>query len=130
MGTDDASLDLDLIAASLRIDAGDLDAFVESLALKLEEVLPYGVRVERRRAGLRGPKLVRRMAVDAGGLRFELRADNGAVDTRCSRMSGGIVLKTESVEIDAWLTGLGEALADEARRSQTTRQALERLLLR
>ena len=129
MATDDASLDLDLIAASLRIDASDLGAFVESLAVKLEEVLPYGVRVERRRAGLRGPKLVRRMAVDAGGLRFELRADNGAIDTRCSRMSGGIVLKTESVDVEAWLTALGEALADEARRSQTTRQALERLLL-
>jgi hypothetical protein len=130
MATDDPSLDLDLIAASLRLDASDLDAFVESLAVKLEEVLPYGVRVERRRAGLRGPKLVRRMAVDAGGLRFELRADNGAIDTRCSRISGGIVLKTESVDVDAWLTALGEALADEARRSQTTRQALERLLLR
>ena len=130
MATDDASLDLDLIAASLRVDASDLDAFVESRALKLEEVLPYGVRVERRRSGLRGPKLVRRMAVDAGGLRFELRTDNGAIDTRCSRMSGGIVLKSESVEVDAWLAALGEALADEARRSETTRQALERLLLR
>jgi hypothetical protein len=130
MATDDASLDLDLIAASLRIDASDLGAFVESLAVKLEEVLPYGVRVERRRAGLRGPKLVRRLVVDAGGLRFELSADNGAIDTRCSRMSGGIVLKTESVDVEAWLTALGEGLADEARRSQTTRQALERLLLR
>jgi hypothetical protein len=130
MATDDAALDLDLIAASLRTDASDLDAFVETLARKLEEVLPSGVRVERRRNGLRGPKLVRRIAVDAGGLRFELRAQNGDLDARCSRLSGGIVLKSESVDVDAWLAALGEALADEARRSQTTRQALERLLLR
>jgi hypothetical protein len=130
MATDDAALDLDLIAASLRTDASDLDAFVETLARKLEEVLPSGVRVERRRNGLRGPKLVRRIAVDAGGLRFELRAQNGDLDARCSRLSGGIVLKSESVDVDAWLAALGEALANEARRSQTTRQALERLLLR
>jgi hypothetical protein len=130
MATDDASLDLDLIAASLRTDASDLDAFVETLAIKLEEVLPSGVRVERRRNGLRGPKLVRRIAVDADGLRFELRAENSDLDARCSRLSGGIVLKSESVDVDAWLAALGEALAAEARRSQTTRQALERLLLR
>lgn len=129
MATDDVSLDLDLIAASLRTDSSDLSAFVESLARKLEEVLPSGVRIERRRDGLRGPKLVRRLAVDAGGLRFELRAQDGDVDARCSRMSGGIVLKSESVDMEAWLAALGEALAAEARRSQTTRQALERLLL-
>jgi hypothetical protein len=130
MATDDASPDLDLIAASLRTDAGDLDAFVESLARKLEEVLPSGVRIERRRGGFRGPKRVRRIAVDADGLRFELRAENGEVDAHCSRLSGGIVLKREPVDVDAWLAALGEGLAAEARRSQTTRQALERLLLR
>jgi hypothetical protein len=129
MATDDASLDLDLIAASLRTDASDLDAFIESLASKLELVLPSGVQIERRRDGFRGPKLVRRIAIDAGGQRFELRAQNGDMDARCSRLSGGIVLKSESVEMDAWLAALGEALAAEARRSQTTKQALERLLL-
>ena len=40
--------DLDLLAASLRADAGDLDAFVEALAAKLEAALPGQVEVERR----------------------------------------------------------------------------------
>jgi hypothetical protein len=130
MATDDASLDLDLIAASLRTDASDLGAFVESLAVKLEDVLPAGARVERRRDGFRGPKRVHRIAVDADGLRFEMRAHNGDIEARCSRLSGGIVLKSETVDVNAWLGALGEALAAEAQRSQTTRQALERLLLR
>jgi hypothetical protein len=38
------------------------------------------------------------------------------------------VLKSEAVDTDAWLRLLGEALARQAGRSQTTRQALERLL--
>ena len=38
------------------------------------------------------------------------------------------MLKSEAVDTDAWLPALGEALANEAQRSQTTRQALERLL--
>ncbi len=128
MSPDDASVDLDLLAASLRADSSDLGAFVEGLAVKLEDLVPGRVRVERRRSGLRGPKLVRRIVLDAGDQRLELRNDDGAVQTRASRLSGGIVLKNESLDTDAWLAALGEALAAEAKRSETTKQALERLL--
>ncbi|HWD74457.1 MAG TPA: hypothetical protein VG371_04920 [Solirubrobacteraceae bacterium] len=124
----DTEMDIDLLAASLRADASDLGAFVEALAVKLEEAVPGAVRVERRRNGLRGPKLVRRITVDAGGQRLELRTGDGAVQTYCSRLSGGIVLKTEQLDTDAWLRALGGALAAQAQLSQSTRQALERLL--
>jgi len=124
-----SELDLDLLAASLRADSSDLGAFAESLAVKLEEALPGRTRVERRRTGMFGPKAVSRIIVDAGGRRLELRAVDGSFETFCSRVSGGIVLKSEPLETRAWLTALGEALAAEARRSETTRQALERLLI-
>ncbi|HEY6522762.1 MAG TPA: hypothetical protein VIY10_03280 [Solirubrobacteraceae bacterium] len=131
MATDDdgqPDLDLDLVTASLRSDTSDLRAFVEALAVKLEEAVPGAVIVERRRDGMFGPKKVRRIALDASGQRLELRADGASVQTRCARLSGGIVLKNEDVSTDEWLRTLGEALADQARTSQTTRQALERLL--
>jgi hypothetical protein len=125
-----ATLDVDMLAASLRADASDLGTYTEVLAAKLTEALPGGVRVERGRIGLfgRGPRPVRAIAVDAGGDRFELRAREGSVETFCARMSGGIVLKTEPVDTDEWLQRLSIALAAAAGRSQTTRQALERLL--
>jgi hypothetical protein len=126
---DRPAVDLDLLAASLRADSSDLHAFVESLAAKLEESVPGRVRVDRRRSGMFGPKEVRGVSVDLGDRRLELRADGGAVQTRCARLSGGIVLKNEVLETDAWLEVLSEALADEARRSETTRKALERLLM-
>jgi hypothetical protein len=122
------SADIDLIAASLRADTTDVSTFVEALAVKLEEAVPGVVRVERRREGMLGPKLVRRITLDAGGRRLELLRSGAGIEARCSRLSGGIVLKSETVDTDAWLTALGEVLAEQARRSQTTRQALERLL--
>jgi len=126
---DDAdAVDLDLLAASLRADAGDLSAFVESLAVKLEEAIPNRVRVDRRKSGMFGPKLVRQIVVDLGDQRLELRVGSG-LETRRAKLSGGIVLKSEQVDTDAWLAALGDALADEARRSETTRQALQRLLI-
>jgi hypothetical protein len=129
MAPDDAALDIDLLAASLRVDVSDLGAFVEALASKLEDVVPGRARVERRREGMFGPKVVRRISLDLGDRRLELLAQGGAITTRCSRLSGGIVLKSESLDTDAWLAALSEALAAEARKSQTTRQALERLLI-
>jgi hypothetical protein len=126
--TGQSDLDIDLVTASLRADAGDLGAFVEALATKLEQAIPGGVSVERRRDGMFGPKRVRRIVVDAGDRRLELRAGDGSVQTMCSRLSGGIVLKREELPTEDWLRALGEALAAQAHSSQTTRQALERLL--
>jgi hypothetical protein len=128
---DDPAIDIDLLAASLRADTSDVSAFVESLAAKLEDVVPGRVRVERRRAGVFGPKLVRRIAIDAGDRRLELIArEPGAIETKLGRLSSGIVLKTETQDVDSWLAGLGEMLAAEASRSKATREALERLLIR
>lgn len=124
----DADLDIDLLAASLRADTSDLGAFVEALAAKLEQAVPGAVRVQRRRDGMFGPKRVTQISLDAGEQRLELHAQGGRVQTRCARLSGGIVLKSETLGTDAWLETLSQALADEARSSQTTRQALERLL--
>lgn len=120
---------MDLLAASLRADSSDVSAFVESLAAKLEEAVPGRVRVDRRRSGMFGPKAVQGVAVDLGDRRLELRAERGSVQTRCARLSGGIVLKNEVLGTDEWLAVLSDALAAEARRSETTRKALERLLM-
>jgi hypothetical protein len=122
-----ASNDLDLLAASFRADSADLDAFVESLAVKLEQAMPGQVRVSRR-GGFRRPKRVQRIALDAGDTRLELRLSGATIEASTSLLSGGIVLKTETVSVDEWISALSEAVAAEAQRSAVTRQALERLL--
>jgi hypothetical protein len=122
-------VDLELVTASLRADSDDVGAFVESLATKLEQALPGRVRVQRWRTRMFGPKLVHKIALDAGDRRLELRYQRGMLQTSCARTSGGIVLKNEELTPDAWLQALGEALADEAKRSEATRRALERLLI-
>ncbi len=124
------AIDIDLVAASLRAEGSDVDAFVESLAAKLESTIPGGVTVQRARRGMLGPKLVRKITLDAGGQRLELvRGAGDSVETTSCRLSGGIVLKREPLDTEAWLAALGAALADEAQRSSQTRQALERLLI-
>jgi hypothetical protein len=124
----DDALDLDLLAASLRADTSDLGTYVESLAAKLEDAVPGRVHVERRRVGLFGPKAVRSIAVDAGDRRLDLTYHGGSLQARAAKTSGGIVIKNETLDPEEWVAALGQVLAAEARRSESTRRALERLL--
>ena len=131
MGTEESSsTDLDLLAATLRADLSDVAAFVEGLAAKLEDMLPGLVRIDRNRQGFRGPKLVTKIALACSETeRLELQRAGRDVKTLKARMSGGIVLKTEALDIDSWLAALTQAIAAAADRNERTRQALERLLM-
>ena len=79
--------------------------------------------------GCSGPRRFARWRSISATEGSSFAATEGAVEARCARLSGGIVLKNEVVETDLWLATLSEALAAEARRSETTRKALERLLI-
>ena len=121
----------ELVAASLRADAGDVATFMESLATKLESTLPGSVSVYRGRSRVFGPKSVGRIVVDLAGERLELGYAPGSsrVEARRARVSGGITLSSETVEIDAWIDQLSGALTRQAEQNGQTRQALEKLLL-
>ncbi len=125
----DRSLDVDVLAASLRADAADIGEFAELLAVKLEGALPAQTRVERRRSGLRGPRRVTRIEVALPTERLELQSGGGSVQASCARVSGGIVLKHEALGLDDWVGRLSSALAAEAERSQDARRALSELLI-
>ena len=120
--------DLDLLAASLRADAGDLDAFVEALAAKLESALPDQVVVERGGGLFGGRKRVRRIEVTLGDQRYEAEPERGRVTCRRRSVVRGIALKTQELDLDAWIAALSQDLVEEADRSERGRRALARLL--
>jgi hypothetical protein len=123
----------DLSAAGLRADGTDLRISVEVLAAKLESSLPGRTRIERRGGGLlgRGEKHVRQIQVDLGsgsGTRYELSIDGDRVEGFRERKSGGIAIKREPLDPDAWIAALTAELQAEAERSAEARTALEGLV--
>jgi hypothetical protein len=124
-----SSLDLDLLAAAFRADLDDISAFLDGLAARLEQALPGLVQVKRTRRGLRGPKVVTEIVLQTADQRLELRREHGDVRAVRAKSSGGIVLKTESVDIDSWLSGLTATVAAQAERSERTRRALQQIVL-
>ena len=120
--------DLDLLAASLRADAGDTAAFLEALAARLESALPGQVEVERKGRLFGGAKRVRRIAVRLGDTHYEVESDGGAITARRRSVVRGIALKSEELDVDAWIDGLSRDLLALAQSSERGRVALERLL--
>lgn len=120
----------DLLAAGLRADGTELRVSVEVLAAKLEQALPGSARIERSGGGLlgRGEKRVRLVTVDLGEMRYELRVDGARVEGARERKVGGISIKREQLNAQAWIAALGEDLRAEAQRSAQARSALEGLL--
>ena len=107
----------ELLAASLRADARDLDVFFDALATKLAGTFPENTTVERE--GFRGRGRVRSVAVELGEHRY-------AIDRAGSVR--GIVLKNEELPLDDWIGELSRDLAESAEQSERGRVALERLL--
>jgi hypothetical protein len=121
--------DFELLAASLRASSSDLETFVEVLADKLEQALPGRVAVERRPLRhFSKEKRVARIELALGDNRYSAVAHGGALDTRLAKAVRGVVLKNETLPLDAWLAALVRDLAAEAEASEQSRLALERLL--
>jgi len=120
--------DFDLVAASLRADAGDVRAYVEALATKLLGALPGRVTVDRKGPLFGGAKKVRRIAVQLGDDQLELEHDAGHVTCRRRTVVRGIALKSDEIPLSAWIDEVSGALVAEAEASEHGRQALERLL--
>lgn len=119
----------DLLAAALRASSGDLVVFVEVLADTLERALPGRVGVVRRPVRrFSREKRVARIELALGDDRLIAVMQGGVLETRCARAVRGVVLKTESLPLEAWLESLGRGLAAEAEASEQSRLALEQLL--
>jgi hypothetical protein len=120
--------EFDLLAASLRAETRDLEAFVEALATKLEGAFPERVRVDRKGGRLGRRRRVERLAVDLDEHRFELEREKSDVSCRKRNVVRGIVLKNEQLSLDRWIDALSGALAHTAGETERGREALQRLL--
>jgi hypothetical protein len=120
----------DLAAAGLRADGTELKLSVETLAAKLETSLPGRAHVERHGSGLlgRGTKRVRKVRVELGANRYDLLVEDDRLEGFREKQVGGISIKREPLDPDAWVAALTTELRAEAERSAEARQALERLL--
>ena len=118
--------ELDLVASALRADAGDVDVFFDVLVGKLEQVLPEQVEIAR--GGFLGRGKPEGVTVALGDRIYEAERARRRVVCRRRTVVRGIALKSEDLDVGAWVDALSADLVDEAARSERARAALQGLL--
>ena len=118
------------VAATLaREYAGHQREFLETLAKLLEATLPERVEVTRKGSLLARSKPVTAIRIELGDYRYAVTAPRqGAPIAQRSLVKRGIVLKTEELPMEDWIAGVGAALDEHARQSESAATALRRFL--
>lgn len=119
-------LRFELLAASLRADSADMQAWVAALGAKLTGALPGRARLHH--SGILGGGAVNGMEVEVGTWRFAMRLDHGQPRAERTHIVRGIALKTEELPLDEWIDALSQALAELAATSARERAAIQSLL--
>ncbi len=125
---------VNLLAAVVSRQSLDLNVYAGFLLNSLSDALPPGyVEVQRRKSmlgRLRGGEApVVEVSVRLGEQRFTLRRpdERAPATATIGHEVGGIVLRTEPVELTEWSRRLAVALADLARRNEAAAAALARM---
>lgn len=125
----DDSYDLSLAAAALRSNSADVRALLKALCGELSDTL--GERLRTQRGGGRRHKSDEISSVQINMANDQFEAIIEGADLRCTvgHVSGGIRIRSETIDVDQWITRLLEALKAEAAHSDAARLALENIVI-
>ncbi|MHB1088113.1 MAG: hypothetical protein ACYC19_05040 [Acidimicrobiales bacterium] len=129
MHDDDSSLDLNLAAATLRANSGDVHLLLKALCDELAPALGPRLKTERASSRLRKSGAITSVQIAMANDVFEAALDGATVRCSVGHVSGGIRIRNEVVTMDSWIVRLLGALNDEAAHSDAARQALERIVI-
>lgn len=121
--------DLDVAAASLRSDSGDVRMLLKLLAGQLADALGDRLMVERKGGLFKKSDEIRALRMTMGDETFEARLEGTSLACTIGKSSGGIRIRSEKVDADTWLKRTLSALQTEAAHSSTARQALESIVI-
>jgi hypothetical protein len=129
MSFSDDSDELRLAAASLRSNSSDVHILLKALCDELADTLGDRLRVQRAGGRFHKSDAISSVSIALGGSQFEAAVDGAALRCQVGHVSGGIRIRSESVDVDQWILRLLQALKEEAAHSDSARQALENIVI-
>lgn len=122
--------DFDLSAAWYRKAQGDLRAFLEGFATRLDGAIPGHVTVERRRDGLFSKTShVVKVTIDAGPAVYVLGLENNHLSALRAKSVRGVTLKSEAMDVPEWLRSLNDDIQRLAERTGEAHGVLHDFLM-
>jgi len=123
------SFDLAMAAAALRADSPDVHALLRALSTGLEDALGDRLRVQRGSGRFRRSDAVTSVQATLANDQFDATIEGSSLRCTIGHLSGGIRIRTEDVDMDAWIMRLLTALQAEAAHNESARRALEHIVL-
>lgn len=125
----DDSFDLEMAASSLRADGGDVRILVRALVEQLSDALGPRMIVQHSGGRFKKSSEIGSLHVVMGDDDFGAEINGDVLCCTVAHTSGGIRIRSEKVDVDAWLNRLLGELKMEAAHSQAVRQALEHIVI-
>ena len=129
MASRDDSYDLNLAAAALRANSADVPLLLKALCDQLSATLGARLRVERASGRRHRSDAISSVQITMAQDLFEARMDGASLRCTVGHLSGGIRIRSEALDMDAWIVRLLQALQAEAAHSDSARQALENIVI-
>ena len=128
-GPSDDGFDLDLAVSALASNSTDVRIMMKVLVNGLASTLGGRLVVERRGGLLRKSEEIRTVQVTLGEDMLRAEIDGASVRCTIGHSSGGIRIRSDQVDMGTWLKRLLGALQAEAKQSESTRLALEKIMI-
>ena len=126
----DPALEVDVLAAALRMDDQESGDLLEFLAQKLEQSLPENTTVTRSGWFLSKEHPVREITVLFDNYQYQIsRGHHGSFTAKVMKLVRGVVLKTTEISVNQWTEEVAEQLTQLAQRSAQTRNALNKFVI-
>jgi len=119
----------DVYSAWMRRSSGDMQAFLEALAVRLEQSLPGMTQVQRKRDGLFAKtQHVVSITLQLGTFQFLLVKEAAGVRTSRTKVVRGITLKSEEIPLADWLSAVDAELKNVATAADQSHSVLREFL--
>ena len=126
----DQALQVDVLAASLRMEHQESGDLLEFLAKKLEQSLPQNTTVTRGGWFLSKDRPVQEITVRFNDYQYQiLRERQGSLTAKVMKLVRGVVLKTTEIPVHQWTDEVAQQLAQLAESSAQTRRALNKFVI-
>ncbi len=122
--------DFDLSAAWVRRAQGDLKAFMEAFAVRLEGAVPGRVTVERKRDGLFAKTShVVKIAIHIEPNLYTLALAGRQISAWRTKIVRGVALKSDEILVPAWLDALQRDIHALAEHAGSARDVIHEFLM-
>lgn len=122
--------EFDLSTAWYRKAQGDLRAFLEGLATRMEGAIPGHVTVQRKPDGLfSSTSHVVKVAIDTGANIYVVALERNHLTALRAKSVRGVTLKTETLDFPDWLNSLNADIQQLAERAGVAHDVLHDFLM-